>query len=244
MSTYTEQKKRRIEAFISSYRDNSPCQAEIVQMMIGKDNMKKIPHPTEDNVSLFVAPCPREGYNCVIKWRAGCGSTNAYSKLRTCYGGRSKGDEAMLAAYWTLYDAKQRGKNVKDVTRLMEYAAGFIPEENAIYDWLEMITMENWIVTFVEKPRYRRIVKHDFKISYMRIAMVVFLLGEVFEEILTVMLVNRKAIGIHDGFTQDGIHFVCLYGAFIADEGKDDHHLVVALLCNFAYARADLSKLA
>ena len=96
----------------------------------------------------------------------------------------------MLAAYWTLYDAKQRGENIKDVTRLMENAAGFIPEENAIYDWLEMITMENWIVTFVEKPRYRRIVKHDFKISYMRIAMVVFLLGEVFEEILQIKVSN------------------------------------------------------
>ena len=47
----------------------------------------------------------------------------------------------------------------------MENAAGFTPEENVTYDWMEIITMENWIITCVEKLRYRRIVKHDFKIA-------------------------------------------------------------------------------
>ena len=99
-----------------------------------------------------------------------------------------------------------------------------------------MVVMESWPLLSVENPRYRRMSKHDFKISYKLLSAVIFLLGELVVEILTKLLRNYKGIGIHDGFTRGCIHYICIYVAFIADEGKENdedcegHRLIVALL--------------
>ena len=73
MSTYNEQKRRRIENLARAY-DHDPSQSQIIQTLIGSDNIKKVPHPTKDKVELWRVPCPREGH-----------AHNDYSKLCTCY---------------------------------------------------------------------------------------------------------------------------------------------------------------
>lgn len=72
----------------------------------GEENITESPHPTEDNYTICQAPCPREGHtNCVVRWRKGAGFSNAFSKLKTCFGCV----EALHDAYWFAFDAKKRG---------------------------------------------------------------------------------------------------------------------------------------
>ena len=51
-----------------------------------------------------------------------------------------------MAAYGSIYDAKQRGESPSSVTCLMESAVGYNPKENVAMDWLIMITEDNSVL--------------------------------------------------------------------------------------------------
>ena len=116
-----------------------------------------------------------------------------------------------MDAYWCAYHRKKNGSPDGDIWAAIQWAAVYTPEENALYDWLTIIAIKNWPVTSVEDPAYRWQSKHQYKISYKHIAMIAFLTGEVVEEKIDTMLVNKKAIALYDGLTRDTFHEVCLY---------------------------------
>ena len=135
-----------------------------------------------------------------------------------------------MDAYWCAYHRKKNGSPDGDIWAAIQWAAVYTPEENALYDWLTIIAIKNWPVTSVEDPAYRWQSKHQYKISYKHIAMIAFLTGEVVEEKIDTMLVNKKAIALYDGLTRDTFHEVCLYVSWIHAEGESDERKQIALL--------------
>ena len=82
----------------------------------------------------------------------------------------------------------------------------------------------------MENPDYRRIVRHAHRVSYKRICMAVFLLGEVVEKILTRLLYRKRVCCMHDGVTRESMHYICFYASWIHDEGTENERLQIALL--------------
>ena len=60
--------------------------------------------------------------------------------------------------------------------------------------------------------------------------MLILVVGELVERMLTKMMKGRKGSLIFDGMTRSGVHFIGTYAAFIADEGTPQEHLEVPLL--------------
>ena len=60
--------------------------------------------------------------------------------------------------------------------------------------------------------------------------MLILVVGELVEKLLTGMMKDRKGTLIFDGMTRNGVHYVGTYAAFIADEGKPGKHLEIPLL--------------
>ena len=228
--SFTAMKKRRV-AQLCQERDHVPTQKRIVMLLIGgEENITESPHPTLDNYIMCSAPCPKEGHtNCKVQWKKGAGFTNAHKKLCTCFGGV----DAVNDAYWFAYDAKLRGESGEDIRNAMNWIAGYTPEENAAYDWLKMIVKKNWPITSVEDEDYRSVFKHTYKFSYKRMCMLLLLLGEIVEEKITEQLKNSHAVGIYDGLTRAGVHYIGFYVSYIANEGQGvegDEHLEINLL--------------
>eukprot|EP00985_Skeletonema_marinoi_P021117 scaffold12803_cov94-Skeletonema_marinoi.AAC.2 len=186
-------------------------------LLLGEENITEQPHPIHDDYVYCTGPCPKDGHvNCRVQWRKGAGFSNAYSKLRTCFGS----EDALNDAYWFAYDSQVRGDSGEDIRHALNWVAGFTPEENAAFDYVKMIVKKNWPITCVEDADYRSVFKHTHKFSYKRMCMILFLLGEIVEETITEQLKNKHALGIYDGVTRGGIHYVGFYVSYIINEGK------------------------
>ena len=228
MSTYNEEKKRRI-AKISENYNHVPHQGEIVQLLCPE--IKETADTLGHDYDWCSTECPKHGAGCTLRWKKGTGWTNPFRKLVTCFGGvNNGGKEALAAAYWVKYDQDKRGENGQDIRDVISYAAGYTPEENAAMDWLVMVIMKNWPLTSVEDPDYRNIIKHKIVFSYKRICMLIFLLGEVVQEKITKLMEDKFGCLIHDGLTNDSMHYIGLYASFIEDEGGEDEKLRMPLL--------------
>ena len=99
--TFAEAKKRRVDK-LSYEHDHKPSQRRIVELLVGKENIKHAVDSVNDNNIWCVCPCPAEGHaskGCTIKWKKGTGFSNAYSKLVTCFGGKNEGVSRIMNVY-------------------------------------------------------------------------------------------------------------------------------------------------
>ena len=181
----------------------------------------------QDGITWCMSECPaHDDGKCMVKWKKGCGYSNPYSKLKTCFGG----DKKMLAAYWAAYRAKE--SNTSTIRDAISRISGFTPKEAALNDWLNMITVKNWALSSVECKMHRSMCKHKPTFSIKRISMMMLILGEVVESKITKMLATAKAVGLYDGFTRNSTHYVALYASFIEGEGiqdKNTTHRIILL---------------
>ena len=230
--TFAEAKRRRVDQ-LSYEHDHTPSQRQIVELLVGKDNIKETVDRVNDEIFWCACSCPAEGHaskGCTIKWKKGTGFSNAYSKLLTCFGGKNQGCSCIMNAYWAAYEAQKSGDNGKDIWKCFKYSVGHNPEENSLYDWIRMIVDKNWPVSSVEDRDYRAVFKHTHKVSYKRICMMIFLLGELVEEKITSQLQNKHAVAIYDGLTRSGTHYIALYVSYILNEGEEGERLEINLL--------------
>ena len=100
LETFVEAKKCCVYQ-LSHEQDHKPSQRHIVELLVGKDNIKETVEPNNDDIVWCVCSCPAEGCaskGCNIKWKKGTGFSNAYSKLVTCYGGKNGGCSHVMDA--------------------------------------------------------------------------------------------------------------------------------------------------
>ena len=202
--------------------NSTPSNKAIVTLLCGDVSTTE----EQDGITC-ISECPAHNDGkCILKWKKGCGYSNPYSKLRTCFGG----EQNLLAAYWAAYSAKDsKTTSIRDA---ISQAAGFTPEEAALTDWLNMIIVKNWPISSVECKVHRNMCKHKLTFSKKRISMMMLLLGEVVESKITQMLAKAKAVGLYDGFTRNSTHYVALYASFIEGEGfqdKNTTHRIILL---------------
>ena len=98
MTSYIEQKKRRIEKISERY-DHVPTKKDVVLMLIGEENIVQQADPLLDQVQLNIGTSKKGCQKHTIRWRKSGGWTNPYSSLKTISGGQVKGHEAMYNSY-------------------------------------------------------------------------------------------------------------------------------------------------
>ncbi len=215
MSSFNEQKKRRVDGAVAVGIYSTPSNKDIVTLLC--ENITTTEE--QDGITWCMSDCPAHNDGkCMVKWKKGCGYSNPYSKLKTCFGG----DENILASYWAAYSTKK--SNTTTIRDAISRVAGFTPEEAALNDWLNMIIIKNWALFSVECKVHRSMCKHKPTFSVKRISMMLLILGEVVESKITKMLETAKAVGLYDGFTRNATHYVALYASFIEGEGFQDEN--------------------
>jgi hypothetical protein len=90
-------------------------------------------------------------------------------------------------------------------------------QEMEMFDWIEMIVMENLLLSSVVSDLYRRKFKHKFKFGKKTVREVLLAMTMLVEKKLSTEMkeAGRGAI-VHDGWTKFGIHFLALFATYRA----------------------------
>ena len=100
------------------------------------------------------------------------GYTNPYKHITKCVFANDK--EHMLNAYWESQVGKKRQALMKKyssslsagkMTSSVPLSLLLSKEDLALFEWVEMIVMENWSLSTVENELYRKRLKPNYKFS-------------------------------------------------------------------------------
>jgi len=224
--SFNDFKKRKV-VDLTTDTSKIPSKQEVCLMLLGgEDAIQKSMSQLDPTKIVFSGKDLKSGE--IIRWHGNTGWSNPFSRLRFLYGG----DQQLYDSYWAGKAAQDKDSKVgeMDIVSAINWAAGFTPEVQAAYAWLEMVVDQNWPLCSVEKPQYRKNFIHKHIISIKRLSFLILVVGELVEKKIKELMMDRMGCLIHDGFTRGGVHFVGVYASFIAKEGTPDAQLEIPLL--------------
>lgn len=154
------------------------------------------------------------------------GFTNPYGHvLSCCFAGSER---QLLDAYWmrqVMVTSKKAQGIGSFLTRPLEESAKdkmkrtplINKKDEELFSWVEMIVMENFALSTVEKPLYRKNLKHQHRFSIKTVRDVILAMTAGVEKILAAEMqqAGRGSI-VHDGWTKRGVHYLGLFATYQA----------------------------
>ena len=134
--------------------------------------------------------------------------------------------EHMLDAYWELQVGKKKQALLDKYTSSL--SAGTMPSpvppsfnllnkrDYALFEWVEMIVMENWSLSTIEKVLYRKRLKQSYKFSIKTMRAVIIAMTCNVEKILSAEMKEAgKGAIMHDARSKFGAHYFALFTTYI-----------------------------
>ena len=191
------------------------------------------PHPSGNGtVTYQILRCPRRdacsivtlGDRGRIKVIDKAGYTNPYKHILKCVFANNADD--MLDAYWETQVGRKRQALMSKYTSVMPSSLplSFLlsKEDLALFEWVEMIVMENWPLSTVENRLYRKALKQDYKFSKKRVRSVIIAMTCSVETILAAEMKEAgKGSIVHDAWSKFGAHYFALFTTYIATRETD-----------------------
>jgi hypothetical protein len=90
-------------------------------------------------------------------------------------------------------------------------------KDHELFEWVEMIVMENWGLSTVENELYQKRLKQTNSFSIKRVRAVIIAMNCAVEKILAAeMRVAKKGSLVHDAWSKFGAHYFALFTTYMA----------------------------
>ncbi len=189
----------------------------------------------EANGSKFeIWRCPNgdrcKSYKDGVRRGVKTGWSNVVSHLKTCY--NKTPTNAPLSANCAIYQLYHEKKGAKTKQSTIESFVGSTKEQSVVtdfdrelFDWIEMIVMENWPLSVVENLRYHEKLGHNNKFSIKTVSSM--LLGMTLS-VEKVIAAEMQSAGygsiIHDGWTKFWVHYFGIFATYMSEKSTKMRH--------------------